>query len=67
MKIDARNITNTQKAIRICKGDKVAPLDNTEKSCQVLADELEKLGYKTQVGKNMESGRWSVAILNDIE
>lgn len=49
--------------IELESGDKVAPYDNSEIACIMLSNELEKIGYKTRIGKNIESGQWSVAIL----
>lgn len=48
-------------------GDKVYPLDNTQKSSIVLSQELEKLGYVTRISRDYETRKWSVILLHKKE
>lgn len=50
---------------RLMKGDKIAVLDNTEKTTKQVAQEMKSVGIKVRIGKNPETNIWSIAILED--
>ena len=54
-----------QRVAELNKGDKVAPIINSQIEAIMLSNELEKLGYKTRIAQHPETRRWTVAIINE--
>lgn len=56
---------NYVRAVEICKGSKIYSTD--ENDLYELDKELNKLGFKTRMGKNCDTGTLSIAVLEEPE
>lgn len=56
---------NYVRAVEICKGSKIYSTD--ENDLYELDKELNKLGFKTRIGKNCDTGTLSIAVLEEPE
>lgn len=56
---------NYVRAVEICKGSKIYSTD--ENGLYKLDKELNKLGFKTRMGRNCDTGTLSIAVLEEPE
>ncbi len=61
----ARQDKKHTRTVKICKGSKIYSTD--ENSLYELDKELNKLGFKTRMGKNCDTGTLNIVILEEPE
>lgn len=61
----ARQDKKYVRAVEICKGSKIYSTD--ENDLYELDKELNKLGFKTRIGRNCDTGTLSIAVLEEPE
>lgn len=54
----------SRRAVELSVGDKIYPSVNSVDACKAVASKLKELGYSTNIGQNMYTEEWSVAIVD---